>query len=118
MTLERPEVHLHLTLPLVFAVRVAAHHVPNPVRRATAVRSHPVDDRYGVAGSALDEDEHERSCDRVADYQANDADVAEQESYELSQVILALLRPRLFPLVVVPPAAPFPFHDGAAAQPR
>jgi len=77
VTLERPEVHLHLTLPLVFTVRVAAHHVPDPVRRAAAVRSHPVDDRYGVAGSALDEDEHERAGDRVADNQANDADVAE-----------------------------------------
>lgn len=118
VTLKRPEMHLHLLLPLVFAIRVAAHHVPDPVRRATAVRAHPVDDRYRVAGCALDEDEHEGARDRVADHQANYSDIAEQERYELSQVVLALLRPRLFPLVVVPPAAPFPFHDGAAAQPR
>jgi len=114
VALEGPEVHLYFLLPLVFTVRVAAHHVPDPVRRATTVRAYPVDDCHRVAGRALDEDEHERSGDRVTDHQANDADVAEQERYELPQVVLALLRPRLFPLVVVPPAAPFPFHAGVA----
>lgn len=117
VALEGPEVHLNFLLPLVFAVRVAAHHVPDPVGRAAAVRAHPVDDGDRVAGRALDDDEYERAGDRVTHHQTNDADVAEQERYELPQVVLALLRPRLFPLVVVPPAAPFSFH-ACVAQPQ
>jgi len=110
VALEGPEVHLNFLLPLVFAVRVAANHVPYPIGRAAAVRAHPVDDGNGVAGSTLDDDKYERAGNRVTHNQTNDADVAEQESYELPQVILALLRPRLFPLVIVPAAAPFSFH--------
>lgn len=84
MALERPEVHLNLLLPLVFTVRVTAHHVPDPVGRAAAVRAHPVDDGDRIAGRALDDDEYERASNRVTHHQTNDADVAEQERYELS----------------------------------
>lgn len=112
VALERPEVHLDLGPPLVLAVRAAARQVPEPGHGARPVGGDPVDDDLRVAGRALDEYEHERAGNRVADHQAYDADVAEQERYELPQVVLALLRPRLFPLVVVPPAAPLAFHFG------
>jgi len=83
VALEGPEVHLNFLLPLVFAVRVAAHHVPYPVGRAAAVRAHPVDDGDRIAGCALDDNEYERTGNRVTHHQTNDADIAEQERYEL-----------------------------------
>lgn len=113
MVLEREYVLLDVLLPLVFVpVRVAARQVPQSLDRLVAVRGHLVDDHLGVATGALDEYEHERAGNGVADHQANDADVAEKERDKLPQVVLALLRPRLFPPVVVPPSAPFAFHSG------
>lgn len=112
VALKRPEVHLNFTPPFVLVVLGATRQVPQPSHGTGPVRGHPVDDRLRVARRALDEYEHKGAGDHVADHQAYDADVAEQERDELPQVVFALLRPRLLPLVVVPPAAPFPFHDG------
>lgn len=114
MALERPEVYLDLQSPLFLVVLVAARQVPDARRGAGSVGLDPLGDGERVTGRALDEDEHERTGNGVAHHQANDADVAEQERNKLPQVILALLRPRLFPLVVVPPAAALSFHGGGA----
>lgn len=110
VALEPPQVGLHLFAPVLLAVLGAARQVPDPGDRVRPVGRHPFQ-HFGVVRLALDDDEHERAGYGVADHQAYDADVAEQERYELPQIVLALLRPRFLPFAVVPPAAALTFHD-------